>query len=468
MFGKSKLGINPVSYFVQILYNECKTYKVTPPIAVKWTRDMLDFFSVKNSSLGSYPNLNEQILEGMPERNKDNYKGDDNSNQANYIISYTEYSSISTVQKDPSVNDFDLPLVSKVSFFIDRKKAEINKLLELEEKVRVKIREQVKQKANIESKIQNLVVKLEEKFRYLEQYKNLEQELYAKYKLKLDNEIEPFCKPIFDFKHYDYEPWRIISEYKNIESLKQSKISLQEDIKEQRSVRDHLSRQISILKNQLCFCTQEISTYKDLCGYGFGLKELKIVRQTLVQIAVANHMRPEEVGKKFLKDIEDQYDDKVGFKNIIEELKTEKIKIKEEIPLHKSTLTLQALASVSLLNLHNNGVTDIDIILLNSLVSECIDTDSFSNVLDNQNDDNYDNNEMYFSKHMNNNNINQSNSNKQFGNMQNNLCKWKIFIQKLRKIKNSNSLIKSKNLHPNTLADQTNELTDRKQGLESL
>lgn len=126
------------------------------------------------------------------------------------------------------------------------------------------------------------------------------------------------------------------------------------------------------------------------------------------------------------------------------------------------------MASVSLLNLHNNGVTDIDIILLNSLVSECIDTDSFSNVLDNQNDDNYDNNEMYFSKHMNNNNINQSNSNKQFGNMQNNLCKWKIFIQKLRKIKNSNSLIKSKSLHPNTLVDQTNELTDRKQGLESL
>ncbi|VFJ14344.1 helix-turn-helix domain-containing protein [Candidatus Nitrosocosmicus franklandus] len=194
MFGKSKLGINPVSYFVQTLYNECKTHRVTPPIAVKWTRDILDFFSVKNSSLGSYPNLNEQILEDMPERNKDSYKGDDNSNQANYIISYTEYSSISTVQKDPSVNEFDLPLVSKVSFFIDRKKAEINKLLELEEKVRVKIREQVKQRANIESKIQNLVGKYEEKFRYLEQYKNLEQELYAKYKLKLDNEMSHFVK----------------------------------------------------------------------------------------------------------------------------------------------------------------------------------------------------------------------------------------------------------------------------------
>jgi hypothetical protein len=102
-------------------------------------------------------------------------------------------------------------------------------------------------------------------------------ELSAKYDIKLENEIEAFCKTINDFKDYDYDPYRIISEYKNIDSLNQVRESLLTEINLKTPVRDHLVRQVSDLQDQLSFCNQTISTYNRLCIYGFGLKELKIL-----------------------------------------------------------------------------------------------------------------------------------------------------------------------------------------------
>jgi hypothetical protein len=170
--------------------------------------------------------------------------------------------------------------------------------------------------------------------------------------------------------------------------------------------------------------------------YGFGLKKLKILRQTLVQIGVANNMTPEEMGTKFLKDVEDQYDDKIGFESMIEELKTEKINLEEEAPIYKSTLMLQALASDSLLHLHNNGVTDMDIIFVRGLVSELKNNNFLSSLSDNQKDkNNNNNNEVGHPKFMYNNNINPNNHHKQFNSMLNNLEEWKMFSQKLRELK---------------------------------
>lgn len=46
---------------------------------------------------------------------------------------------------------------------------------------------------------------------------------------------------------------------------------------------------------------------------GFGLKELKLLWRNIYEIADANNIPREEAIKKFFKDVEDHYDDKLGF-----------------------------------------------------------------------------------------------------------------------------------------------------------
>jgi hypothetical protein len=443
--------VNPVSLFVQTLYNECKIHKIAPSSAVKWIRDMLDFFSVTTPSTFSslsysystssflmpYSTSNEQSFADTPEYVSDKDEGDGDSNShVNSITPYSQHTSFSNVQMDPSANLIDVPLVSKIPFFIYQKKSEINRLLHKEKEVKDRIQKDIDQKIKVESEVRTLVKKHEEIFRYFRWYKNLGQELSAKYNIKIDNEIESFYKALNDFKHYNYDSWRIISQYKNIESLDQVRESILQEINLKTSIRDHLSREVNDLNNQLGQCNQTIGIFNELCMYGFGLKELKILRQTLAQIGAANNMTPEEVGKKFLKDVEEQYDDKVGFENKIAELKTEKIKLEEEVPIYKSTLTLQALASASLLHLHNNGVTDIDIICMRSLVSELKKNDFLSSLKDNQNDKNNNYDEADKSKFMYNNNNNQINHHhKQINNMQNNLDERNSFFSRFERTK---------------------------------
>lgn len=46
---------------------------------------------------------------------------------------------------------------------------------------------------------------------------------------------------------------------------------------------------------------------------GFGLKELKLLRNTINEIAYANNIPQNQAQQKFYKDIEEHYDNKLGF-----------------------------------------------------------------------------------------------------------------------------------------------------------
>ena len=98
------------------------------------------------------------------------------------------------------------------------------------------------------------------------------------------------------------------------------------------------------------------------------LKSLNNFIGTIIEIAIANHILVWDAVTKFLNDIEDQYDSKLGFETKIKELRTTMDELKDEIPQYKSNLQVQSLATPSLLYLMNNGVTNEDIINMSQLV----------------------------------------------------------------------------------------------------
>ena len=62
-----------------------------------------------------------------------------------------------------------------------------------------------------------------------------------------------------------------------------------------------------------------MNTYSYLEGMGFGLKELKQLWHTIREIAEANKLPPKEAVSKFLQDIENEYDNRLGFDSKIKE-----------------------------------------------------------------------------------------------------------------------------------------------------
>ena len=84
---------------------------------------------------------------------------------------------------------------------------------------------------------------------------------------------------------------------------------------------DDLNQECSKLEQLVDSYNQVLSLYNELQAIEFGLKELKLLRNTFNEIAYANNIPLDQAHQKFYKDIEEEYDDKLGF-----ELKLNKLR----------------------------------------------------------------------------------------------------------------------------------------------
>lgn len=84
---------------------------------------------------------------------------------------------------------------------------------------------------------------------------------------------------------------------------------------------DELLMEIESLDERRKYYSQSLNTILELDDAGFGLKELKQLKNIVMEIGIANDIKIRDVAKKFLKDVENQYDNKLGFENKIEEIK---------------------------------------------------------------------------------------------------------------------------------------------------
>ena len=146
---------------------------------------------------------------------------------------------------------------------------------------------------------------------------------------------------------------------------------------------------------------------------GLGLKELKQLLNIVKEIAIANKIDYFDVIPKFFKDIEEQYDDKLEFENKINNLRSEKEKLQNEVPEYRWYLQLQGIVSPIIIHLNSCGLSNEDIININNLVLSFKN----SNFIDTP----------YFKEKDNSNNNRSSLSNNEY---------WKLFINKLVRLKN--------------------------------
>jgi hypothetical protein len=111
---------------------------------------------------------------------------------------------------------------------------------------------------------------------------------------------------------------------------------------------------------------------------GFRLKELRQLWDNLLEIAKANKISHRDVVSKFLKDIEEQYDSKLGFEKKVNEKKGELALINRELNNSRQNLFLNPFLGPTFSNLLQKGIGEQDIININQLIEICISY-SFSN-----------------------------------------------------------------------------------------
>lgn len=146
-----------------------------------------------------------------------------------------------------------------------------------------------------------------------------------------------------------------------------------------------LSQQHSMLEELVNKHNQTLSTYQQLDAMGFGLKRLDFLRTTVNEIAFENEIPVDKAVTKFLLDVENQYNNKLGFESKIKSLREEVNKLNQELTGLRTELQLLPLVGPKLVKLIQSGVSEQDIINIAAAFEKYvagIDRQSFASELE--------------------------------------------------------------------------------------
>ncbi len=115
---------------------------------------------------------------------------------------------------------------------------------------------------------------------------------------------------------------------------------------------------------------QAWNTFLKLDAMGFGLNELQQLKDTVSEIAAANNISEYQAVSRFLRDVQEQYNRKLGFDGKVSEKRKELDQINSKITYKVAVLQLNSLTAKTLHSLLQNGVSEQDIIEFGQLTHE--------------------------------------------------------------------------------------------------
>jgi predicted nucleic acid-binding Zn-ribbon protein len=267
----------------------------------------------------------------------------------------------------------------------------IDELLRFSKDISVsQIPDYIKQKTDYKNKLEKKIEGIEDRIKQLEQEKSDAEELLTaalenekmttselkwnshlkielkKYGIPIED-VRSFAKAIHGLRQYGYDVDKIIAEFSDLENLKNQFQLARDSIPALEKKFENLNGECILLDQTIASHRQTLAVYYELEQMSFGLKELKLLRHTVVEIAKANNLSSKEALQKFIKDVEEQYDDKLGFESKLDKLRSDIVNINDELAISRSKLLVQPLVGHALQRLFENGIKEQDIIELASI-----------------------------------------------------------------------------------------------------
>jgi coenzyme F420-reducing hydrogenase delta subunit len=157
----------------------------------------------------------------------------------------------------------------------------------------------------------------------IREYSNLKAEL-RRYGLTIEEDIPKFVQVIHGIKRYEYDVDKVLSDYSD-EQIKQIKLGrLSDQVKRLEDTKIKLQSECSFLNEQVDLHRQMLYVYQELKSMGLGLRELKIIYNTIKETASENNIIDyREAVNKFFEFLEQRYDIKLRLR-LLEEKQQQK------------------------------------------------------------------------------------------------------------------------------------------------
>jgi hypothetical protein len=187
----------------------------------------------------------------------------------------------------------------------------------------------------------------------LKWYSSLKEDL--KYSIPVDD-ISEFARLVNNIRqHSGYDADKVINEFWDLEQLHTTRKALLQEVTSLENRAENLKGQLSGLEAIVNIRNQAITAYDSLKNMGFGLKELSFLYDTIKEIACENDIQPRKAVSKFLSDVEEQYNNKIGFEEKLEKMRKEHANLKAQN-------LLNPLIGPALSKLITRGLSEQDII----------------------------------------------------------------------------------------------------------
>jgi hypothetical protein len=132
-----------------------------------------------------------------------------------------------------------------------------------------------------------------------------------------------FVEAVVGAKKLGFNARLIVEEVSNLMNLEKDQKSLEGSVKSLDEKIQELKQNCSNLEQEESAHSYSISIYKDLEKMGMGIKQLKLLLNTITEIATAYNLSQRQAAEKFFYDVQKQYDDKLGFESELQNLTSE-------------------------------------------------------------------------------------------------------------------------------------------------
>ena len=185
---------------------------------------------------------------------------------------------------------------------------------------------------------------------------DLQREL-DKHKISMTQDIPKFARVVRTIAEYGYEPKRVIAEFNDIRYQEDKQRALKIAVDEDHKSLAKLNQEYSSVREGIAVHSHNLSLYNELANAGFGTNELRKLLNLILNITSSNGINYWLAVDKFFKDIETQYDTKLGFESEKERLSFQIERLKEEREKGLETIRIQPFVVTIIAGLLLRGLT---------------------------------------------------------------------------------------------------------------
>lgn len=207
-----------------------------------------------------------------------------------------------------------------------------NEKQKLEENITRLGNEELEAKASLHQTLNENKVSLAE----LEQFSNLKVEL-NKLQISIED-VQHFIRIVQGVRQLGYSVDSIVRVVSNLEAASGIQADLEKRIRDLTVEERHLQEECDRLERLTTIHRQKLSVYEQLRDMGFGLKELKLLFNTITEVSAENKISDNLAGQKFFNDIEKNYDNRLGYDSKVEALKSDIDKQNKELSVLRTAL----------------------------------------------------------------------------------------------------------------------------------